>query len=97
MPMRHRSFHNYAKYGLSHEFGAALGVLVKLGRSGRMALMCSEAVWWRCHWPIHADCLLLNGHEVVHFMDNDREKPAKATQGGDRRPKSKIVYPVQVE
>src|SRR5690606_264870 len=46
---RVQSFHNYADYALGNEFGAALDTLIDLGRMQRLALMCSEAVWWRCH------------------------------------------------
>ncbi len=94
---RNRSFHNYADYALSPEFGAALEELVEFGRSGRLAMMCSEAVWWRCHRRIIADYLLMNGHDVVHLMSNGREEPAKATPGAERWPDRKVVYPVQVE
>lgn len=42
------SFHNYADYALSDEFAADFAELVCLGQKQRLALMCSEAVWWRC-------------------------------------------------
>lgn len=52
---RVQSFHNYADYALSDAFGEALAEVVELGCNGRVALMCSEAVWWRCHRRIIAD------------------------------------------
>lgn len=94
---RNRSFHNYADYALSPEFGAALEELVELARSRRLAIMCSEAVWWRCHRRIIADYLLLEGHAVVHLMGNGREEPAGVTRGAERKPDGKVVYSVKAE
>ena len=90
---RNRSFHNYADYALSPEFEAALAELLELGGSGRLAMMCSEAVWWRCHRRIITDYLLLDGHEVVHLMGKGREEPAKPTPGAERTPEGKVIYP----
>ena len=94
---RNRSFHNYADYALSGEFTSALEELVELGGSRRLAMMCSEAVWWRCHRRIITDYLLLGGHEVVHLMGNGREEPAKVTPGAERTPEGKVVYPATAE
>jgi uncharacterized protein (DUF488 family) len=51
-------FHNYADYALSEQFRAGFDRLVEQGRRLRCAIMCSEAVWWRCHRRIVADHLL---------------------------------------
>lgn len=64
---RVRSFHNYADYALGPAFTAGLAELVALGRTQRVAVMCSEAVWWRCHRRIITDYLLLHGHLVTHL------------------------------
>src|SRR5699024_9559138 len=53
-----RSFHNYADHALSGGFRRALADLCEWGRTSRAAVMCSEAVWWRCHRRIIADYLL---------------------------------------
>src|SRR5699024_6606854 len=53
------SFHNYADYALGPEFGAAFDEVLRLGAGQRLALMCAEAVWWRCHRRIITDYLLL--------------------------------------
>ena len=94
---RNRSFHNYADYALSSEFGAALEELVELGRSRRLAMMCSEAVWWRCHRRIITDYLLLNGHAVAHLMGKGREEAAKVTPGAERTAEGKVIYPASAE
>ena len=75
----HESFHNYADYALSDEFRAGLSELIALAGERRCAMMCAEAVWWRCHRRIVADYLLQRGHEVFHLMGEDRVDPAKLT------------------
>ena len=72
-----RSFHNYADYALSDEYRLGLERLIALGRERPLAMMCSEAVWWRCHRRIVADHLLARGEKVFHLMDPDRVEPAR--------------------
>ena len=76
-----RSFHNYADYALSDEFGGGLDELIEFAAKRRTAIMCSEAVWWRCHRRIIADYLLARGHEVQHLMGDNRVTPATMTPG----------------
>jgi uncharacterized protein (DUF488 family) len=76
-----RSFHNYADYALSAEFRAGLAELEALAGERRCAIMCAEAVWWRCHRRIVADYLLSEGLEVFHLMGEGRVEPAKMTPG----------------
>ncbi len=49
------SFHNYADYAMTAPFRQGLAELQRLGKAHRTAIMCSEAVWWRCHRRIIAD------------------------------------------
>jgi uncharacterized protein (DUF488 family) len=74
-----RSFHNYADYALSAEFRAGLAELQSLAATRRCAIMCAEAVWWRCHRRIVADYLLADGGDVFHLMGDARVDPAKLT------------------
>ncbi|WP_138933533.1 DUF488 family protein [Roseovarius arcticus] len=90
---RNQSFHNYADYALSGEFAHAYDALVPLGQDRVVAIMCAEAVWWRCHRRIIADYLLLNGHSVIHLMGNGREDAAKPTLGAVATGEGKVVYP----
>lgn len=90
---RVQSFHNYADYALGDDFGAALSELIHLGIRFRIALMCSEAVWWRCHRRIIADYLLLNGHAVDHLMAPGHREPAAPTSGAMKTSGGKVVYP----
>jgi uncharacterized protein (DUF488 family) len=90
---RVRSFHNYADYALGDAFGAAFDELVRLGGERRLALMCAEAVWWRCHRRIIADHLLLNGHAVDHLLGPGRIDHARPTPGAERTGQGKVIYP----
>ncbi|BEV51030.1 DUF488 domain-containing protein [Burkholderia contaminans] len=88
-----RSFHRYADYALSPEFRAGLARLIALGEQQRCALMCSEAVWWRCHRRIVSDYLLARGETVLHIMGLNRVEPARITAGATVRDDGAIVYP----
>jgi uncharacterized protein (DUF488 family) len=94
---RVQSFHNYADYALGDEFGAAFDALVRLGGERRLAVMCAEAVWWRCHRRIITDYLLLNGHAVNHLMAPGQIHPASVTPGAQRTAQGKVVYPAAAE
>jgi uncharacterized protein (DUF488 family) len=63
---QNRSFHNYADYALGSAFHERLARVTQLGREGRCAIMCAEAVWWRCHRRIITDYLLAAGETVSH-------------------------------
>jgi uncharacterized protein (DUF488 family) len=89
---QNQSFHNYADYALSDEFAAALDELLALSSERRCAIMCAEAVWWRCHRRIIADYLLARGRTVCHLMGGGRVEPAKLTPGS-RPEDARIIYP----
>lgn len=87
-----RSFHNYADYAMSEEFRRGLDNLQALVAQTPCAIMCSEAVWWRCHRRIIADYLLFDGYDVCHLMGPgriDAAKPTPAACSIDRV----VVYP----
>ena len=87
-----RSFHNYADYALSARFEEGLERLMMVAGEQVPAIMCSEAVWWRCHRRIVADYLLLRGVPVFHLMGPGKVDPAKLTPGAQARD-GKLVYP----
>lgn len=91
---QNQSFHNYADHALSHDFDVGLQRLLALADQERCAIMCSEAVWWRCHRRIISDYLLLHGKEVFHLMGKDRVEPAKLTEGAVAVANS-LTYPAQ--
>ena len=67
-----QSFHNYADYAMSAGFRSGLARLQELGSVQRCAVMCAEAVWWRCHRRIIADYLLTAGEQVFHILGRAR-------------------------
>ena len=89
---QNQSFHNYADYALSGEFAAGLDALVHLADERRTAMMCAEAVWWRCHRRIVADYLIARGREVFHLMGDNRVEPARLTPGA-RIEDGAVIYP----
>ncbi len=66
---RNASFQGYADYTATAEFAEGLADLLKLAAKQCTAMMCAEAVWWRCHRSIVADVLKLRGIEVIHIID----------------------------
>ena len=87
------SFHNYADYALTPVFHAGFERLLKLGSEHRCAIMCAEAVWWRCHRRIITDYLLAAGKRVFHLMGTDKVEPAKMNEAAQPQPDGSIFYP----
>lgn len=86
-------FHNYADYALKAPFQEAFGDLLKIGGARPLAIMCAEAVWWRCHRRIITDYLLLHGHEVRHLMTPGRVEMARPTEAACLRGDGTVIYP----
>ena len=91
---QNESFHNYADYALSPEFSEGLAELVDLSLTNQCAIMCAEAVWWRCHRRIIADYLLARGKTVFHLMGSNRMEQARLTTGAEIAD-DKLVYPAK--
>jgi uncharacterized protein (DUF488 family) len=89
---RVRSFRNYADYALTAPFAAGLARLRERGGEHRCAIMCAEAVWWRCHRRIIADYLLADEISVGHIMGPNSIQLAKLTPGAHARPDGALVY-----
>lgn len=90
------SFHNYADYALSPAFAEGLGELETLAKDRRVAIMCSEAVWWRCHRRIVADYLLSRGREVFHLMGSNKMERASMTSAAQPCD-GHLVYPAETQ
>ena len=90
---RNASFHRYADYALTEPFRAGLEHVVAQGRERRLALMCSEAVWWRCHRRIVTDYLLARGEMVLHLMGAGREETAHLMPGAVVDDEYNVTYP----
>ncbi len=73
---RNDAFRGYADYMESEAFGAGIERLLGLSASaGPTALMCAEAVWWRCHRGLISDYLKVRGVEVIHIADAKKADP----------------------
>lgn len=88
-----QSFHNYADYALSDDFRSGMNRLRQIGHAQRCAIMCSEAVWWRCHRRIITDYLLVAGEDVFHILSENSIEPASLTQEVVMQADGRIVYP----
>lgn len=75
-----KAFRDYADYMQGPEFQEGLDEVIALSEQQRPALMCSEAVPWRCHRRLITDALLVSGIEVVHIMSATSAKPAVLTE-----------------
>jgi uncharacterized protein (DUF488 family) len=89
---RNTSFRNYADYAETDAFRDGLRELRGLARQHRCAIMCAEAVWWRCHRRIIADYLLAEGVPVAHIMGLGRIDAAKLTPGASLQADGTLVY-----
>jgi hypothetical protein len=76
---RNASFRGYADYMQTPEFEASLNALLDLARGARVALMCAEAVPWRCHRSLIADALVVRGVAVEHLISGARVRPHRVT------------------
>lgn len=66
---QNESFRAYADHMESDDFKKGISALLGFAGGGRTAVMCAEAVWWRCHRGLVADYLKANGAKVIHILD----------------------------
>jgi uncharacterized protein (DUF488 family) len=74
---RNQAFANYADYTQTPPFRAGLAELEALARSERVAIMCAEALWWRCHRRIIAEELMKDGFAVTHILGAEHDQAAR--------------------
>jgi uncharacterized protein (DUF488 family) len=91
------AFRNYADYAETEEFRVGLRELRELAHDHRCAIMCAEAVWWRCHRRIIADYLLAAGMHVEHIMGLGQVITATLTPGAVILAGAAIRYPAAEE
>jgi len=89
---RNDSFRNYADYAATDAFAAGFSKLRELAADERCAIMCSEAVWWRCHRRIISDYLLARGTAVMHIMAPGKIEPATLTPNAHPMSNGSLVY-----
>jgi hypothetical protein len=76
---RNASFRGYADYMATEEFRASIARLLELAREQRTAIMCAEAVPWRCHRSLIGDALLIRGVNVEDIMTATSTRPHELT------------------
>ncbi len=77
--LRNAGFRGYADYMSSDPFLQGLDKLLSLARAGRTAVLCAEAVPWRCHRSLLSDALLARGAHVVHILGPGRIQDHRLT------------------
>ena len=89
---RNASFRGYADYMETEEFRNGIERLLDLtSEVGSAAIMCAEAVWWRCHRALISDYLKVRGIEVIHIVDANKTEPHPFTSAA-RIVNGKISY-----
>jgi len=89
---RNSSFRGYADYMQTPEFAAGIDDLIALAAKQTVAIMCAEAVWWRCHRRLVADALVARGIDVRHILSTAEPKAHTVTEFG-RIEGSQVTYP----
>ena len=92
---RNASFRGYADYMQTPEFEQSLEELIRLANQERVALMCAEAVPWRCHRSLIADALLVRGIRTEDIMSPTRRQVHTLTPFAKVRGTT-ITYPAEV-
>ena len=86
------AFRNYADYAQTDAFRVGLNDLLTLTHGPRCAIMCAEAVWWRCHRRIITDYLLAQGILVEHIMGPGQVMSAVITPDAKLLPDGTLRY-----
>ena len=87
------AFRNYADYAETDEFRAGLAGLHTIARDERCAIMCAEALWWRCHRRIITDYLLAGGTCVEHIVGRSQVIPGTLTPDARVMADGTLRYP----
>jgi uncharacterized protein (DUF488 family) len=91
---RNASFRGYADYMQTTEFKQSLEELIRLAKQERIAIMCAEAVPWRCHRSLIADALLVRGIRTEHILSPSRRQVHVLTPFAKVRATT-ITYPAE--
>ena len=90
--LRNTSFRAYAAYMETPAFTAAVDDLLSIAAETPTAIMCAEAVYWRCHRRLISDHLLARGIKVEHIMSPDRSSPHRLTESAVIHD-GRVIYP----
>jgi uncharacterized protein (DUF488 family) len=75
MAWQNKMFRGYADYMETEQFREGIERLLEITNRSRVAIMCAEAVWWRCHRGLISDYLKVRGFEVMHIMAANKSEP----------------------
>ncbi len=89
---RHASFRVFADHLQTDEFGRGLAALLELGAQRPTAMLCAEALPWRCHRSLVADALLARGCRVLHIMGPGAASPHRMTPFAHGE-SVRVIYP----
>lgn len=96
--LRHPAFRAYADYMETDAFRSALAALLAQTAAARVAILCSETVWWRCHRRLISDAaVLLHGFRVEHLMHDGKFRPHLPTAGVRVTEQGQLRYDVLFE
>ena len=88
---RNESFRGYADYMETEKFTEGISRLLDTARKLRTAIMCAEAVWWRCHRSLISDYLKAHGLQVMHILNTGKSEEHPYTSAA-RIVKGKLSY-----
>ena len=89
---RNDGFRGYADYMATPEFGTAIERLISLAAAKRTAIMCAEAVPWKCHRSLLSDSLLARGLLVIHILSRGKTQAHRLTPFAHVRA-GQVTYP----
>ena len=93
--LRSAGFRAYADYMASDEFRAAVDELLSIAGQATAALMCAEALYWRCHRRLISDYLHAHGVEVCHILGVGKLAPHVLTDSAVVAPDGTVSYPAR--
>lgn len=82
--LRVTGFRGYADYMETKQFEEAVQRLIHIATDQPTAIMCAEALWWRCHRMLIADFLQAKGYQVIHILGQKETEPHRFTAGALR-------------
>ena len=83
--LRVAAFRAYADHLATSEFATDYARLTELASTKRVAFMCAETLWWRCHRSLIAELLAARGHEVVHLVRPQKQQPHRPSDDAEYR------------
>ena len=90
---KNQAFRGYADHMETPEFAAAVDELLTFGDGGRVAVMCAEAVWWRCHRMLLSDALVARAIDVQHILSPTSVQPHRLTPFAQIEDSRHVRYP----